>query len=72
MILGSLGFIDIDIKTYMTGTSDGQSKNETVWCVKALKKDARGDIKLDFFEAGFDLFIHNLISIVLPNLRVYN
>lgn len=71
MILSSCGFYDIEINTYMSGTCNGQGRNETVWCVKALKKDARGDMLLDFEESTFDLFIHKLISVILPNIGAY-
>lgn len=60
MLLKSFGYTVNEIKTYRSGTNDGQSENCTIWEVKAFKKDARGDRNIDFSEQTFELFIYHL------------
>jgi hypothetical protein len=65
MMLIAFGYGEIKIKRYKSGTNDGQSANVTIWEAKALKKDARGDRKIDFQEGTFELFIYHLSRILV-------
>jgi len=54
----TFGYTNVEVKTYKG------SGNNTIWEIKAFKKDARGDRNVDFQESGFEWFIKNLSQIL--------
>lgn len=56
--LETFGYTNVKVKTYKG------NYNNTIWEVKAFRKDASGDRNVDFQQSGFEWFIKYLSQIL--------